>query len=51
LLLSGDLLQTVEFFTVQLVQLGVYVFDGVLGAGYDDMLTAACQKSSGFGTG
>jgi len=43
LLLSGYLLQAIELFSVQLVELGIDVLDGVLGAGYDDMLTRSCQ--------
>jgi len=39
LLLVGDLFQAVEFFSVQLVELGIDVLDGVLCARDDYVLT------------
>ncbi|USP76001.1 hypothetical protein yc1106_03275 [Curvularia clavata] len=39
LLLLGDFLQAVELFSVQLVELGVDVLDGVFGSGDNDVLT------------
>ena len=44
LFLARHLLQSVEFLPVEFVELGVDVFDGVLGTGDEDMLAALeCQ--------
>ena len=42
LLLARDLLEAVEFFSIQLVQFGVDVLDGVFCAGDNDMLAVGC---------
>lgn len=35
---SSNLFQAVKLFTVQLVQFGVDIFDGILGSGNDNVL-------------
>jgi hypothetical protein len=47
LLLCRDLFQAVELFTVELVELGVDVADGVFGTGDNDVLTGAVSCGVG----
>lgn len=49
-LLSGNLFQTIEFFSVHLVQLAIDVFDRVFRPRYDDVLAIAILASSSSNT-